>query len=138
MHSDPISLGEVTVKNGHAVLKISAETAAKFITGAHTLKFTQVGVSNPLVISLPWTVTAPEKTVPAPKLNPKNVTKEHEQANTGKTSDSAKVAKDSTQVKDAKSGKLASTGADAAAVALLSLTMLVSGVAVRRYRKMNG
>ncbi|OKL47398.1 hypothetical protein BM477_06960 [Boudabousia marimammalium] len=56
LHSDPIQLGVVTVKNGRAKLDISAETTAKFVPGAHVLKLTLVDGVAPKVLEIPVTV----------------------------------------------------------------------------------
>lgn len=60
LHSDPVDLGVITVTAGVAKLTVTAEQAAKFVAGAHELRFYPVvaGAQAEPSATLPWQVVA--------------------------------------------------------------------------------
>lgn len=150
LHSDPVDLGSVTVRNGRAKLEISAEKAAKFVAGAHTLKFVEVGVQAPRTISLPWTVVA-KQTPPAQPSEPSKPStpvpgkdtsaqagdkgqQMHKPTDVQKPTSPAQTPAPQAKTSTAPQA-LARTGADASAAGLMGLAMLVAGAMIMRSRK---
>ncbi|EEH64338.1 LPXTG-motif cell wall anchor domain protein [Gleimia coleocanis DSM 15436] len=139
LHSDPVSLGTVTVMGGKAVLKINTETAALLVAGDHTLKFTQVGTLTPKLIELPWKVVAKAVTPAPANPVPSQLTPAPQKPAPAPTQPAPALANPAPQASGnpgpQSKGTLPNTGADSAALLLASITLLGGGLLALRSRK---
>ncbi|OKL46234.1 discoidin domain-containing protein [Boudabousia marimammalium] len=136
LHSNPVTLGTVAVKNNRAKLTVSAETAAKFVPGEHSLQFTQLDAAVPQVIKLPWRVKAAGSV--SPSLKPESGSSATVNPQTGGLGGSMLAAPGKTgETGKASAGLLVNTGLGNITVLLAigSLLALLSGTAAVYLRK---